>query len=119
MPGEGIMALFAIAIPISQDKAQEFKSFIGQINGARKAEFVASRKALKVRERTFLQHTPHGDMVVVTLEGDDPAGAFAKFGAGSDPFTTWFKAQVMDVHGVDLSAPPPGPIPHMIVDSGA
>jgi small ligand-binding sensory domain FIST len=49
-----------------------------------------------VRERTFHQHTPQGDFVIVTLEGNDPAGAIAKFGQGTDPFTQWFKGQVVD-----------------------
>jgi len=112
------MAIFAIAIPISADKMDRWKAFIGQITGPRKAEFAASRKKLGVRERTFHQHTPMGDFVVVTLEGDDPAGAFAKFGQGTDPFTTWFKSEVKDIHGVDLAAPPPGPLPMQVADSG-
>jgi len=36
-----------------------------------------------------------------------------------DPFSEWFKQQVMEIHGMDLSAPPPGPLPKLIVDSGA
>ena len=85
----------------------------------KKADFAANRKKLGVRERTFHQHTPQGDFVVVTLEGNDPAGAFAKFGQGTDPFTQWFKGQVKDIHGIDLGAPPPGPLPKQVVDSGA
>ncbi len=113
------MALMAMAIPIPANKVSQWKTFIGELNGSRKKDFEASRKKLGVRERTFHQHTPHGDFVVVTLEGADPEGAFAKFGQGSDPFTTWFKAQVKDIHGMDLGAPPPGPMPKQVVDSGA
>lgn len=113
------MALFAIAVPILPDRMKEFEAFIGELNGARKAEFQASRKRLGVRERTFHQHTPIGDIVIVTLEGDDPAAAFARFGEGTDPFTTWFKQRVMEVHGVDLAAPPPGPGPKQVADTGA
>jgi len=112
------MALFAIAVPILPDKMKEFDAFIGELNGARKADLAASRKRLGVRERSFHQHTPIGDLVIVTLEGDDPAGAFARFAEGSDPFTTWFKQKVMEVHGVDLAAPPPGPPPKLIADTG-
>ena len=113
------MAIFAIAIPIPTNKMPQWQTFIGQLTGAKKADFAANRKKLGVRERTFHQHTPQGDFVVVTLEGNDPAGAFAKFGQGTDPFTQWFKAQVKDIHGIDLSAPPPGPLPKLVVDSGA
>ena len=113
------MALFAIAIPIPAEKVERWRSFTGQLKGARKQDFAASRKALGVRERTFYQHTPAGDLVIVTLEGDDPAGAFAKFGQGSDAFTTWFKSEVLEIHGVDLGAPPPGPMPELVVDTRA
>ena len=113
------MALFALSIPIPAAKVSKWKQFIDQLEGPRKAEFVANRKRLGVRERTFHQQTPMGDMVIVTLEGDNPAAAFAKFGQGSDAFTDWFKTEVMDIHGVDLAAPPAEPFPVQVVDSGA
>jgi hypothetical protein len=112
------MALFAIAIPIPAGKLEQWNGFIGQLGGAKKADFAASRKKLGVRERTFHQKTPMGDFVIVTLEGDDPASAFTKFGQGTDPFTKWFSAEVKAIHDVDLTAPPPGPLPMLIVDSG-
>jgi hypothetical protein len=113
------MALFAMAVPIPGGNDDKWKAFIAQLTGPRKAEFDASRKKLGVRERTFHQHTPMGDFVIVTLEGNDPEGAFTRFGQGTDAFTQWFKAQVKEVHGVDLSGPPPGPLPKQIIDSGA
>ena len=112
------MAIFAIAVPVLANKASQLQAPIGQLTGAKKADFAASRNKLGVRERSFLQHTPHGDLIIVTLEGNDPAGAFVKFGQGADPFTQWFKAQVKDIHGIDLGAPPPGPLPKQVVDSG-
>ncbi|MCB1495763.1 MAG: hypothetical protein KDJ86_08260 [Bauldia sp.] len=113
------MALFAIAVPIVPEKMKQFEEFIEELNGARRDAFVASRKKLGVRERTFHQHTPMGDLVIVTLEGDSPGDAFARFGEGADPFTKWFREQVSEVHGIDLSAPPPGPAPRLLVDTAA
>ncbi|MHB8645697.1 MAG: hypothetical protein ACYDAR_07905 [Thermomicrobiales bacterium] len=111
------MALFAMAVPIPPGKTDQWRQFIGQLNGVRKAEYKASRERLGVRECTFLQQTPHGDMVIVTLEGDDPARAFTAFGQGTDPFTEWFVAQVKEIHNFDLRQPPPGPLPELVVDS--
>jgi hypothetical protein len=113
------MALLAMAFPISPGKTEQWKRFIGELNGQRKAEFVASRKRMGVRERTFLQQTPHGDLVVVTLEGENPAKAFADFGqsASTDPFAKWFLEQVQELHGMDLRTPPPGPMPQMVIDT--
>ena len=113
------MALFAAAIPILPGKTDAWRQFVDELAGARKAEFDASRRRHGVRERTFLQQTPMGDFAVVTLEGDDPAGAFLRFAQDSDEFATWFKDRLREVHGVDPDAPPPGPLPELVVDSGA
>lgn len=111
--------MFAICIPIVKGKEGVFKGFISDINGKHNSEFKESRKKLGVRERTFHQVTPMGEFVIVTLEGENPADAFSKFAAENDEFTKWFKGKVSDIHEIDLSAPPPGPMPEMIVDSGA
>jgi hypothetical protein len=110
------MALMAVAFPIAPGKTEDWKRFIAELNGPRRADFVASRKGIGARERTFLQPTPMGDLVVVTLEGDDPAQSFGKFVSSKDPFTMWFLEQVKAVHGVDLTQPE-GPMPELVVDS--
>jgi hypothetical protein len=111
------MALMAVAFPIAPGKTEDWKRFIAELNGARRADFVASRKGIRARERTFLQPTPMGDLVVVTLEGDNPAQAFGKFVSSKDPFTLWFLEQVKDVHGVDLTQAASGPMPQLVIDS--
>jgi hypothetical protein len=112
------MALLAMAVPISPGKTEQFKKFVAELNGPRRAEFLASRKRLGVHERTFLQHTPHGDLVVVTIEGANPAKAFQDFGQSADPFAKWFFQQVQELHGMDMRTPP-GPFPEMVIDTSA
>ena len=90
-----------------------------ELKTTRYREYVINRKKLGVRERTFLQHTPNGDLVIVTLRGDDPAGAFAQFVQGDDDFTKWFLTAVENAHGFDLRQPLPGPLPELIIDSKA
>jgi hypothetical protein len=46
-----------------------------------------------------------GDLVIVTLEGDDPARSFGQMMSAKDPFTTWFLERVKAIHGVDLAVP--------------
>jgi len=113
------MALMASTFPILPGKTDDWHRFIGELNGARRAEFEASRKALGVRERTFFQPTPMGDFVVVTLEGDDPGASFARFAVSTDPFSTWFLAKVKELHGFDLAHVLQGPMPEQVVDSGS
>jgi len=110
--------LLAMAIPVLQGQEQEWQKFARDLKDTYYEEFQASRRKLGVRERAFLQQTPMGEMVIVTLEGDNPEKAFEDFAKGNDAFTKWFMDSVKRLHGVDLSAPPPGPLPTMIVDSG-
>ena len=97
--------LTAVAFPIAPGKTADWRSFIAELNGPRHAEFVESRRRAGVRERTFFQSTPMGDLVIVTVEGDDPAQAFAQMASATDAFSTWFLETAKRVHGVDLAAP--------------
>jgi hypothetical protein len=111
------MALMAIAVPILPGKTNQWRQFISQVNGPRHAEFEASRRRLAVHERAFFQATPQGDMVIVTLEGANPADFFRNFGSGTDNFTRWFVQQVKEIHGVDLSQAAPWSMPELALDS--
>ena len=94
--------LSAFAIPIAPGKT---------------AEFVESRRRAGIHERTFFQSTPMGDLVIVTVEGDDPAQAFAQMSSATDAFTTWFLETAKRVHGVDLAAPITAPPSELVADT--
>ena len=111
------MALLAMAIPILPGKTDQWRRFVAELAGPRRGEYVASRQRLGVHERAFLQSTPQGDLVIVTVDGADPAGAVSQFGAPGDPFTQWFREQVLEIHGFGLAQPLPGPPPELLVDS--
>ena len=110
------MAFVAMAIPILPGKKGKWQEMADSFDKEpMKSKLKASRTAAGVHERTFLQETPHGDFVIVTLEGAaDPAAAFAKMMA--DPNMKDFAAWAADVHGMDPNAPPP-PMPKLIYDS--
>ncbi len=112
------MALVAIAVPILPGKTEQWRQFIAELNGPRRREFEESRQRAGVRERTFLQQTPQGDLVIATFEGEDPAGAFGRLRSGDDEFTRWFLQQGMDIHGFDPTQPPPA-APELVTDSQA
>ena len=100
------MALMAVVFPILPGKTGEWREFIADLNGPRSSEFKRSREEAGVHERTFLQSTPMGDLVIVTLEGDDPAGAYGLMSSDKSPFGTWFRERAEALHGVDLTATP-------------
>ena len=111
------MPLMAVAFPILPGKTPEWRTFVEELNGPRREEFVESRRRAGVRERTFLQPTPMGDLVIVTLEGDDLGQAFEQLMSATDEFTTWFNERATAVHGVDPSAPTTGSPSELVIDS--
>ncbi len=103
------MAFLAIALPILPGKKAKWQEMMDRLKaGPMKAALDASRKAAGVHERTFLQETPQGDLVIVTLEtpdGSDPMAAFGKMMA--DPSMAEFAAWAADVHGMSPKGAPP------------
>ena len=84
--------------------------------GARRAEFAAHHaRAGTTRETWALQETPMGSFILVWFEGDVEK-PFADLATNDSDFMTWFRGRVLDVTGVDLSAPPDGPPPAVLVD---
>ena len=109
----------AVAFPILPGKTPEWRAWMAELSGARSHEFAESRRAAGVHERTFLQPTPMGDLVIVTLEGDNPSAAFGRMMSANDEFTKWFIERAQAVHGVDLSLPMTEAPSTLIVDSEA
>jgi hypothetical protein len=110
------MPLMAIAIPILPGKTPEWRAFMEDVNGSRHEDFAESRRRAGVHERAFLQQTPMGDLVIVTIEGDDPARSFGQLMTGTDEFSKWFTEHAMAVHG-DFSVPASGSPSELVVDS--
>lgn len=111
------MALMAVAFPVAPGQSEKWHAWMAELSGARREEFVASRRSASVRERTFLQATPMGELVVVTLEGDDPLASFAQMVSRDDEFTRWFIAKANECHGMDLSQPMPESPSQLVIDS--
>ena len=112
------MPMEAFAFPILPGKTDAFKKFTQELSGARKAEHAASRKRLGVKQETvFLQPTPMGDMAVVVTDGDKSfAQTSQAIAMSKDPFDVWFARMVKEIHGVDVTQPPPGPPPEKAFD---
>jgi hypothetical protein len=110
------MALMAVAIPLLPGKTDGWRKWIEELNGPRRQEFVDSRRRFGVRERTFLQPTPMGDLVIVTVEGDDPGRAFGQMMSADDEFSRWFAERAHEFHG-DAPAPTAAAPSELVVDT--
>jgi hypothetical protein len=113
------MSVFNGMFPILQGKEDAARAFASETVGGRKADFEALQAASKVTRETWaMQETPMGSFMLVWFEGDVEK-AFSDLAADESEFAVWFRAQVKDVTGVDLGAPPEGPLPDVLVDWNA
>ena len=39
-------------------------------------------------------------------------------GGSTDAFDVWFRGKVMEIHGIDMTQPPPGPPPELVHQTG-
>ncbi len=113
------MGEVAFAAPILPGKLDTWKQFNAEIDGARHDEYVASRKRHGItRERVWRQETPMGDFAVVHVQGPGAENMMPQMGASTDPFDIWFRDSVKDIHGIDMTQPPPGPPPTLVHEFG-
>ena len=113
------MGVFNGMFPIQAGKEEDARAFAAETFGARRADFDAQLQRGDITRETWaLQETPMGSFMLVWFEGDVEK-TFTNLATDDSEFTTWFRAQVLDVTGVDLGAPPEGPPPAVLVDHHA
>src|SRR3954451_15753396 len=110
------MAVFNGIFPIVQGQEDAARVFAAETMGDRRSDFEALQARSKITRETWaLQETPMGSFMVVWFEGDVEK-AFADLAGDDSQFGNWFRGQVKDITGVDLGAPPEGPLPDVLVD---
>ena len=79
-------------------------------------QYAESRKRLGIMlERVYLQTTPMGDFVVAYIESERSFGETTAAMLASDlEIDKFFVEKVREIHGIDLTQPPPGPPPETI-----
>jgi hypothetical protein len=110
------MGVFNGLFPVRAGKEEDARAFAAETMGARRAGYDAHLgRADIVRETWALQETPMGSFMLVWFEGDVEK-AFTDLATSDTDFMSWFRDQVLDVTGVDLSAPSDAPPPALLVD---
>jgi hypothetical protein len=105
------MAIVNFAAPILPGKLDAWHAMNASINGERKAAMDAMQASAGVKTQyAHLQQTPMGDFAIVFIEADDPGAFFGAMASGTDELTTWFRAQIGEIHGMDLTDPPAMPV---------
>lgn len=105
-PERGRGLAFA-APPLGPGKTDEWLSFCREAT-QRMSEFQQARQSYGITvDRTYLNRTPMGDILVVYLEGDDPVAGNAAFASSAVPFDVWFRERATSILGIDFTQPLP------------
>lgn len=104
----------AIVFPLLPGKRHALAQFVSELNGEHRAAHDRSHSMVS-RESWFMQPTPQGDLVIVYLESPDPTEVFAELAVSRNAFEVWFRAQVLNLTGMDLTMLPPFCLPTRIL----
>lgn len=109
-----------VVAPILEGKLDTWKTWITELKGPRTADLKDMNQRMGLtRHAAWLVETPMGAMVAVLQEGPGGDTFMQKLGESTNEFDRSFAAKVMDVHGMDVTQPPPGPMPELYLDSGS
>jgi hypothetical protein len=95
---------------------------LDELRGPRRAQFEALHRQAGVHERGFIQPTPDGGYLYLTIfEGEGDANALLQRLLQADEadadFSQWFFPRLQEVHGIDISGGMPS-MPEQVLDSG-
>lgn len=101
-----------VLAPIVEGNLDAWKAWIGELNGSRQEEFASfnSRYGLTKHE-AWLAETPASPAVIAIHEGPGSDDLMPKRGPSQESFDVWFKSKLVELHGMDVTQPPLGPMP--------
>jgi len=98
------MSGIVLTFPILNGKVEAWRRFCQELIGSRRLPYEASRQRLGItRERLALVDTAFGATSMTMLEAPDVAQALGQIIASDLPFDVWYREQLHELHGVNLS----------------
>ena len=114
----GIMGL--VVAPILEGKLEDWKAWAAELMAPRRAELDRFNQRYGLaRHDAWISETPMGTFAVVLHEGPGGDEIMAKLGSSTNSFDVWFAGKIKELHGMDLNATPPGPMPECLLHSGS
>ena len=109
-----------IVAPIVEGKVEVWKEWCRELMGPRAEEMNDfNRRYGLTRHASWLAETPSGQVVVALHQGPGADDLMPKLAASDNEFDRRFASKILEVHGVDISQPPPGPMPELYFDTGS
>ncbi len=110
------MPVHNFAFPIQPGKEDLARKFAEEVRGAH-AEHYADlmERSGTTRVTWTLTETPTGTFILVWFEADEVLAIFDILAQGTDAAAGWMRSRIEEMGGVELTGPPPGPAPELIL----
>lgn len=105
-----------ILAPILDGKLDAWKQWASEMNGSDELKDLNTRYGLTKHE-AWLAMTPSGAAVIAVHEGPGSGEFMHKLAASDNEADNRFKAKLLELHGMDVTQPPPGPMPERLIGS--
>ena len=93
-----------LAAPLLPDKAEAWRRFCQEMMGRRRQQYEISRRRLEIdREAAWLVRVAGGEMAMIAIAAPNLAATLHKMATSQRPFDRWYRRQLFEIHGVDLS----------------
>ena len=105
-----------IVTPIVKGKEEEWKIWAQKLKGELKKDFDDFNKRYRLtRHDVWAVESPSGLMAVVLHEGPGADTFMHDVAVSNNSFDVNMRKQIESFHGMNLSGPPPGPMPVKLV----
>lgn len=95
------------AAPLLPGKAEAWRRFIQEMTGLRRHDYEASRQRLGITaEWIWLIPAGPQETVVILVKATRPEQVLDRIAASDWPFESWFRQQLLALHGLDLTQSP-------------
>ncbi len=109
-----------VLAPVLEGKLVTWKAWCQELNGPRAQELKEfNRRHNLTRHAAWLAQTPSGPAVIALHEGPGSDDFMKTLGSSNHEFDGWSREKIKEIHGFDLTQPPPGPLPEIYLDSGS
>ncbi len=100
------MASLRLVLPILPGKEEAWRRLYQELSGSRRPEYEESRRRLGItRECVWVAQILQGEIAIVYLEAEELAQVILQLAASDLPFDRWFRQQLQEVHGLDVTQP--------------
>ena len=101
------MPEIVFAIPVLPGNEELHRQTLDEMAESRRDEYAAALEEAGIsRQAIWHEETPQGTLALVYIEADSPDAA-QRFTSSDAAVSRFFRERMQEVHGVDVSQPPP------------